>query len=129
MTVAAIGYPLRIRQFIVRTLRFLRRLFLWCVAIVAMLYLLNYSTLPLGDQWTQVAVIARNEQFDYVSWEINALAVKVGQTLYGLQPFMDETARSNTVRAYMNELGNIQSIEAHINNIYTDPNVRDPAAA
>ena len=75
-----------------RGLRWLRRAILWCVLIIAMFYLLNYSTLPLGDEWTQVAVIARNEQFDYVSWEINALAVKVGQTLYGLQPFMDEAA-------------------------------------
>ena len=75
-----------------RALRFLRRAIMWCRHLLAMLYLLNYSTLPLGDEWTQVAVMARNEQFDYVSWEINALAVKVGQTLYGLQPFMDEAA-------------------------------------
>ncbi|MBI1257726.1 MAG: hypothetical protein GC204_09670 [Chloroflexi bacterium] len=112
-----------------RVLRWLRRALLWCVLIIAMFYLLNYSTLPLGDEWTQVAVLARNVQFDYVSWEINALAVKVGQTLYGLQPFMEETDRSNYVRAYMNELGHVQSIEAQINAIYTDPNVGDPLTA
>ena len=93
------------------------------------MFLLNYSTLPLGDEWTQVAVIARNEQFDYVSWEINALAVKVGQTLYGLQPFMTESTRSAYVRAYMNDLGQAQTIEAQINAIFTDPNVADPVAA
>src|SRR5690349_6627922 len=103
------------RYWIGRVLRGLRRLLFWVVVLVAMLYLLNYSTLPLGDEWTQVAVIARNEQFDYVSWEINALAVKVEQTLYGLQPFMDEKARSAYVRAYMNELGHVQTIEAQIN--------------
>ena len=61
--------------------------------------------------------LARNEQFDYVGWEINALAVKVEQTLYGEQPFMTEAARSAYVRSYMNELGHVQSIEQQINGI------------
>ena len=94
-----------------------------------MFFLLNYSTLPLGDQWTQIAVIARNEQFDYVGWEISALAGKVAQTLYGLQPFMNEHDRSAYVRAYMDELGHVQSIEAQINHIYIDPSISDPATA
>ncbi len=110
-------------------LRVVKRIILWLVLIVAMLYLLNYSSLPLGDEWTQVAVIARNEQFDYVGWEINALAVKTAQTLYGLQPFMDETTRSAYVRSYMDDLGYVQRIEAQIAAIYADPTVSDPAAA
>ena len=109
-------------------LRIVKRMILWLALIGAMLYLLNYSSLPLGDEWTQVAVIARNEQFDYVGWEINALAVKTAQTLYGLQPFMDETARSAYVRSYMNDLGYVQRIEAQIAAIYADPTVSDPAA-
>ena len=112
-----------------RLLRVVKRIVLWLVLIVAMLYLLNYSSLPLGDEWTQVAVIARDEQFDYVGWEINALAVKAVQTLYGLQPFMDETARSAYVRSYMNDLGDVQRIEVQIAAIYADPTVSDPAAA
>lgn len=109
--------------------KLLLRLVAWSAGLLALMFLLNYSTLPLGDEWTQVAVIARNEQFDYVSWEIDALAVKAGQTLYGLQPFMDETARSAYVRAYMDDLGQAQRLEAQINALFTDPNVADPAAA
>lgn len=117
------------QHWIGRVLRFLRRLVVWAIRLLVMMFLLNYSTLPLGDEWTQVAVIARNEQFDYVSWEINALAVKVGQALYGVQPFMDEAARSAYVRAYMNDLGQAQTFEARIANIFTDPKVADAAAA
>lgn len=94
-----------------------------------MLALLNGSTLPLGDPWTQVAVMARDEQFDYVGWEINALALKAGEALYGLQPFMNEGARSNYVRAYMSDLGQAQRLEAQINAVYTDPAIYEPAAA
>jgi hypothetical protein len=110
-------------------LRFIKVVALWVVLLLVMLFLLNYSTLPMGDEWTQVAVIARNEQFDYVGWEVSALAAKIEQTLYGVQPFMDEDARSAFVRAYMNDLGHAQSLEAQINAIFTDPNVPDPAAA
>ncbi len=116
-------------QTIGRVLRFVRRVILSVIGIVIMLYILNYSTLPLGDEWTQVAVIARNEQFDYVKWEVNALAGKVDQELYGVQPFMTEADRSNYVRAYMNDLGHAQQLEVQINNIYADPSVTDPATA
>ncbi|MFN8449835.1 MAG: hypothetical protein U0521_14935 [Anaerolineae bacterium] len=107
----------------------LRRAVLWFGILLSMVYLLNYSTLPLGDEWTQVAVLARNEQFDYVSWEIDALAGKAGQLLYGLQPFMDEHARSAYVRAYMSDLGRAQALEAQITVIYADASIEDHAAA
>ncbi|MFN8560150.1 MAG: hypothetical protein U0703_00585 [Anaerolineae bacterium] len=107
----------------------LRRAVLWFGILLSMVYLLNYSTLPLGDEWTQVAVLARNEQFDYVSWEIDALAGKAGQLFYGLQPFMDEHARSAYVRAYMSDLGRAQALEAQITVIYADASIEDHAAA
>lgn len=123
------GSGVFVGRFVSLVLRFVKILALWVVLLLVMLFLLNYSTLPLGDEWTQVAVIARNEQFDYVGWEVGALAAKTDQTLYGVQPFMDEGARSAYVRAYMNDLGHAQVLEVQISNIFTDPNVADPAAA
>jgi hypothetical protein len=120
---------LQIGRWIKRILRLLRFAAFWVVVLVGMLALLNSSTLPLGDPWTQVAVMARDEQFDYVGWEVNALALKAGEALYGLQPFMTEAARSGYVRAYMNDLGRAQTLESQINAIYTDPNVNDPELA
>ncbi len=112
-----------------RALRFLRRVIVSLIGLALMLFLLNYSTLPLGDEWTQVAVIARNQQFDYVGWEVNAIAGKLGQELYGVAPFMDEADRSAYVRSYMNDLGYVQAVEAQIANLYADPSIADPAAA
>lgn len=112
-----------------RGLRLLWRAIKIFVGLVILLFILNYSTLPLGDEWTHAAVIARNDQFDYVGWEINALATKAEQTLYGDQPFMSEADRSAYVRAYIGDLGKVQSIERKINAIYADPKVADPAAA
>lgn len=107
-------------------MRLIRHVVMWMLILVAMVYLLNYSTLPLGDRWTQVAVMARDQQFDYVGWEINALALKAGETLYGVQPFMSEEVRSVYVRDYMNDLGRAQSLEVQINNLYVNPAIEDP---
>ena len=109
--------------------RLLWRVIRLVVGLLILLFILNYSTLPLGDEWTQAAVIARDQQFDYVGWEISALATKAEQTLYGDQPFMSEADRSAYVRAYMSDLGKVQSLEQQINAIYADPKVADPAAA
>ncbi|MCB9455745.1 MAG: hypothetical protein H6671_07160 [Anaerolineaceae bacterium] len=113
-----------------RGLRWLIRIALrglrWALLLAVMLGLLRYSTLPLWEPWTAVAVLAKDYQFDYVSWELGALVAKVNQTLYGLHPFMAEAEQVQTVRDYMADLGRAQALEADINRQYADPTVSDP---
>jgi hypothetical protein len=99
----------------------------WALLLALMVGLLRYSTLPLWEPWTAVAVLAKDYQFDYVSWELDALAAKVNQILYGLHPFMAEAEQVQTVRDYMADLGRAQALEADINRQYADPAVSDPA--
>jgi hypothetical protein len=105
-----------------RVARWLTRLFL----LILMLVALQYSTPPFGEDWMAIAALARGQQFDYVGWEINALATKVEQTLWGVQPFLDETVGTEIVRAYMADLATAQSLEAEVQAIYADPTVDDP---
>ncbi len=109
--------------------RFIRRLALWLILIALMLFLLQYSTYPTGLQWNAVALLAGDYQFDYVTWEIDALAGKVNQTLYGLHPFMTEEARVQYVRDYMDKLRQAEILEGQINAIFSDPKVSDPETA
>ncbi len=111
-----------------RILRFLLRLLGYLILLAIMLFGLNGSTLPIGVQWNAVALLARDEQFDYIAWELDAIAVKVNQTLYGLHPFMAETVRSQYVRDYMALLTQAQALEGRVNAIFTDPSVPDPEA-
>jgi len=110
-----------------RLLRQLPRLILKgaLALFVAGVVLLGFrsSTPQLGDRWTMVGILARDNQFDYVSWELNAIGVKVGQTLFGVHPYMTETDRSRFVRRYMADLGRAQQLEGQISAIYADPNV------
>jgi len=109
--------------------RFLRRLFIAFLLLITLLFGLQYSTYPFGLQWNAVADIASPYQFDYITWEAGAIARKVDQTLFGLHPFMTESARSQFIHAYMADLAAAQTIESQINTVFTDPAVPDPETA
>ncbi len=101
----------------------------WAGMIAFILIFVRDSTLPLGDQWTAIGVMARDEQFDYIGWEVNALAVKLSETVAGVAPYLTESAQTDTVRTYMADLAAVQRLEGEVNALYADPNVTDPATA
>ena len=98
----------------------------WFLLLVVMLFGLQRSSVPLALEWNAVAAIVKDRTFDYVSWEVGALAAKAEQVLYGLHPFMTEADRSQYVRDYMTNLARAQQLEAQVTAIFADPNVTDP---
>ncbi len=112
-----------------KILKWVFRSIFWAVMIAFIVTFVRDSTLPLGDQWTAIGVMARDEQFDYIGWEVNALAVKVSETLAGVAPYLTEAAQTDTVRAYMADLAAAQRLEGEVSAIYADPNVTDPEMA
>lgn len=92
-------------------------------------FLLQGSTLPIGVQWYAIAHLASPYQFDYIGWELNALATKASQTLWGVHAYVDEAARVGLVRAYFDDLRTAQQLEARIAALYTQPDLADPDAA
>jgi hypothetical protein len=119
----------KILRILLRLLRTAVHAALIAFGLLTLMFILQYSTLPQGEQWSAVALIARDEQFDYITWEVNALAVKVDETLFGLHPYIDEADRAQIVRDYMTNLGRAQQLEGQVNAIFTDPNVANPESA
>lgn len=113
-------------RFVSRVLRLILRGVLALVVTVVILFGFRSSTLPLGDRWTRVGVLARDYQFDYVSWELKAIGIKAGQTLFGVHPYMAEADRSQYVRDYMRDLQRAQQLESQISQRYASPDVPDP---
>lgn len=111
-----------------RVLRLIFRIVRYTIVLALFLFLIQRSTYPLHLNWNAVSAIVRNYQFDYVSWEINALATKTSQALWGGHPYMTEEARSQFVRDYMADLEQARQLEGQIQTIYTDPTVADPEA-
>lgn len=109
-----------------RGFRRLLRIIRYAITLFVLFFVLQRSSYPLYLNWNAVSAIVRDVQFDYITWEINALAAKTSQVLWGIQPFMDEARRSQFVRDYMADLAVVQQIEAEIQAIYADPTVADP---
>src|SRR5690606_31061638 len=116
-------------RWIGRVFRWLRRLVGYLLLLALLLFGLQRSTIPFALDWNAVAVIVKDHTFDYVTWEIRALAAKIEQTLYGLHPFMTEADRSQYVRQYMADLDRALALEAQVTSLFTDPDVADPLAA
>ncbi|MFN8527741.1 MAG: hypothetical protein U0670_03925 [Anaerolineae bacterium] len=101
---------------------------LWILRVVLMLFLLQSSSLPFGSDFTAVSLIVKDHLFDYVTWEINALSAKVGETLWGVHPFLDPAAGSDLVRTYFADIAHARDLEAQINTVYAQAD-SDQAAA
>lgn len=87
------------------------------------------STILISDKWQAIAWEISPHQFDYIGWEVNAIAAKADQLLFGQHAYMDEATRSQFVRDYMSDLGRARQLEAEIAATYTDPAIDDPAVA
>lgn len=111
-----------LKRAVTLTLAFLRRtLFFMVVAVM-----LQYSSVPGGSLWHNVAAVVSAHQFDYIAWEVGALAAKSQATLVGVHRYMDESARVAFVQAYFGDLSAVQALERQIEAVYADPAVTNP---
>lgn len=115
----------------------MRRLLIWwwryglllVLYLSFIMFLMPSATVNLNDMRTAIAYQVTPVMFDYVSWEIGAIAAKAEQTLFGYHPFITEADRSAFVRAYMHDLSQAQALDGQISTLYVDPDVSDPEAA
>jgi len=90
------------------------------------LVLLTSSSLPPGDRLERARAFSRALEFDYISWSLNAISVKVNQIALRADQQLTEQARKQTVLDYIDLIRRIQGAEAHLNEIYADPQVINP---
>jgi hypothetical protein len=91
--------------------------------------LLNYSSLPPGDQLERVRAFSRDIEFDYISWTLDAIGVKLDQSALDVSDRLSEGARRQVVLDYLDLVGRISQAEAHLNEIYANPEILDPQNA
>jgi hypothetical protein len=77
----------------------------------------------------QVDMLAQDNVFDYTSWTLNALWVKLGQSALGTPRYLNSTSQIATVREYLRLVEELQLVEQEIDRIYADPAIEDARAA
>ena len=92
--------------------------------------ILGGGTLLVSTRPTDAArLYTRSVEFDFVSWTLNAFAVKLGQASLGTPYYFAGPTRLQIVVDYLHLMDNILSSENQLNMVYSDPSVHDPAAA
>jgi hypothetical protein len=90
---------------------------------------LAYSNLPPGDQLQQARAFTRDLEFDYISWTMDALGVKLSQFALQTVDRLPEAARRQVVLDYLDLVSRIRQAEARLNDIYADPDLPNPEIA
>ena len=101
----------------------------WIVAVILLLVLLGDGKEQATSLQSRVLALARNDLFDYATWEIDAVWEKARQELFGVQTYLDNEAERTQVVQYLTKLSQVQELEAEIERVYADPDTSDPAAA
>jgi hypothetical protein len=107
----------------------IRRIIKVTAVVVVLTLLMGASTLTQGDFADRVRAYTRQVEFDYVSWTINALAIKWQQMALGSGEYVPQADQSQIVLQYLDLVRQIGDLEGQVTQIYADPEVRDPQAA
>lgn len=112
-----------------RLTRFLRNLYVRALPLIALAFLLIHEIPPANDTQAQVDARIGNEQFDFVTWTLDALGIKVGQSITSEQSYLTTDQRKQAVLTYFDLLDQRLRLNGKINTIFADPNQTDPATA
>ena len=104
---------------------FVLNLFLLCCL---MMLLLTGSTLLITDPKDHVHAITRPVEFDYFSWTMEALGVKLTQAALDTPFYFPKGIRQQIVADYMQTIEQILVAEHQLNIVYTDPTISNPEA-
>jgi hypothetical protein len=88
--------------------------------------LLSHSALAPADEAGKVRAFTRPLEFDYVSWILNAIGVKVEQFSLGASEHLQPEERKELVLDYLQLVDQIRESEQLLNEIYANPGVTDP---
>jgi hypothetical protein len=91
--------------------------------------LLESSSPPLADRMARVRAFTRSIEFDFVSWTLDALGIKIAQFALGTSNSLSIEKRKEAVLEYLDLVAEIQRSEARLFDIFADPQIADPQAA
>ena len=99
-------------------------------AILGTIFLLltQRSTLSLNDPVERVRTYTRSIEFNYASWTLDALGLKIRQIGLGAADYLDDETQQKTVLDFVHLITEIQQKEALIQDYYTNPDVVNPEA-
>ena len=108
-------------------MRWLERVFDYSL-LIALLLCLSTSEIRLEKPIDHIAILAADYGFDFSSWTMDALWIKISQGSIGAPRYIPAPEQHQMVVQYLKLVDQIQQTQDSIDLIYTDPSVKDPQA-
>ncbi|MBN2045731.1 MAG: hypothetical protein JW757_11965 [Anaerolineales bacterium] len=89
------------------------------------LFALGPAAMPLNDPEEKIRAYTRAEEFDYVTWTIDALKVKLGRATLQTNNYLTLADQKQIVLDYLELIRTIQLTEAELSLVFTDPEITD----
>jgi hypothetical protein len=99
------------------------------VWLLSLSLLLTYSSVRLQDPLEQVRRFTRGGEFDFLTWTVDAAAVKAEQSSLGTTAYLPQTDSHDLVLEYVDLVDAAEQAQALLAEIYADPTLADPSAA
>jgi hypothetical protein len=97
--------------------------------LIFLLMALQGSAIKPADSVERVRAYTRSLEFDYATWVIDALGIKLAQASAQPDVYMDASAQKKLVLDYLDLLGQHNRLRSQVADLYADPEVADPLAA
>lgn len=102
----------------------LRRRGKLCLLFVAMTLLFFSSAIPFDGSLSSLSNLTRWDEFNFVSWVVSALVDKFSNATLGLEHFIDDDKQAEIVLGYLNQIGEVETLEFRLEELNSDPNLR-----
>jgi hypothetical protein len=87
------------------------------------------SEYSMTDPVERVRAYTRWLEFDYVSWTVNALSMKISVGSLAAPDYLDREAQRRLVFDHLDLLARLEEVDEEIEHIYADPNILHPEEA
>jgi hypothetical protein len=89
--------------------------------IPLIILVLGNATISLADVDERVRAFTRPIEFDYVSWTLDAIGVKLEQAALGEASYLEDGQGSQLVREYSELISRIERMEAELSFLHANP--------
>jgi hypothetical protein len=117
------------KEKIVKRLRTVWRVTRNLVLFCAILFLAAGSTVPAGGPSNRVEALTRPIAFDFGTWTLDALAGKLSSWGFSFERFLTPEQQSQWVRDTLEQVQQVQILNAELLLVYSDPDIEDPDVA
>jgi hypothetical protein len=97
--------------------------------VIVLLLSLSFSNARITDIRDRVHILAEDHAFDFVTWTANAVWVKLTQSTIAAPRYFQPQNQHLLVREYLQTVDDVQKTQNDINLLYSNPSIKDPAAA